>query len=49
MSYFAVPHLYSSDTRRRVERCHCVHETLPRLQSASSWHMVEQLVSGICR
>ena len=34
---------------RRVERCDCAHETLPRLQSASSWLVVEQLVSVVCR
>ena len=25
------------------------HEALPRLQSASSWLVMEQLVSGVCR
>ena len=34
---------------RRVERRDCAHEALPRLQSASSWLVMEQLVSGVCR
>ena len=34
---------------RRVERRDCAHEALPRLQSASSWLVMEQLVSDICR
>ena len=33
----------------RVERCDCAHEALPRLQSASSWLVMEQLVYGVCR
>ena len=34
---------------RRVERRDCAHEALPRLQSASSWLVMEQLVSEGCR
>ena len=34
---------------RRVERRDCAHEALSRLQSASSWLVMEQLVSGVCR
>ena len=34
---------------RRVERRDCAHEALPRLQSASSWLVMEQLASGVCR
>ena len=34
---------------RRVEGRDCAHETLPRLQSASSWLVMEQLLSGNCR
>ena len=35
---------------RTVERRDCAaHEALPRLQSASSWSVMEQLVSGVCR
>ena len=33
----------------RVERRDCAHEALPRLQSASSWLVMEQLASGVCR
>ena len=33
----------------RVERRDCAHEALPRLQSASSWLVMEQLVSVVCR
>ena len=33
----------------RVERRDCAHEALPRLQSASSWLVMERLVSGVCR
>ena len=35
--------------RRRVEQRDCAHEALPRLQSASSWSLMEQLVSDVCR
>ena len=34
---------------RRVERHDCAHEALSQLQSASSWLVMEQLVSGVCR
>ena len=34
---------------RRVEPRDCAHEALLRLQSASSWLVMEQLVSGVCR
>ena len=34
---------------RRVERGDCAHEALPRLQSASSGLVMEQLVSVVCR
>ena len=34
---------------RRVERRDCAHEALPRLQSASSWLVMEQLVSDVWR
>ena len=40
---------YSAAVRRRVERRDCAHATLPQLQSASSWSVIEQLVSGVCR
>ena len=43
------PEPQSAAACRRVERRDCVHEALPRLQSASSWLMMEQLVYGICR
>ena len=33
---------------RRVEWRDCAHEALPRLQSASCWSVMEQLVSGVC-
>ena len=39
----------SATACRRVERRDCAHEALPRLQSASSWLVMEQLVSGVCR
>ena len=32
---------------RRVERRDCAHEGLPRLQSASGWLVMEQLVSDV--
>ena len=38
----------SAAARRRVERRDCAHEALPRLQSASSLSVMEQLVSGVC-
>ena len=44
-----IPELQCAAARRRVERHDCVHETLPRLQSAGSWSVMEQLVSGACR
>ena len=43
------PEPQSAAARRRVERRDCAHEALPRLQSASSWSVMEQLVSGVCR
>ena len=43
------PELQSAAACRRVERRDCAHEALPRLQSASSWLVMEQLVSGVCR
>ena len=43
------PEPQSAAARRRVERRDCVHEALPRLQSASSLSVMEQLVSGVCR
>ena len=46
---WAVAEPQSAAACRRVERCDCAHEALPRLQSASSWLVMEQLVSGVCR
>ena len=43
------PEPQSAAACRRVERRDCAHDALPRLQSASSWLVMEQLVSGICR
>ena len=43
------PEPQSAAVCRRVERRDCAHEALLRLQSASSWLVMEQLVSGICR
>ena len=43
------PEVQSAAACRRVERRDCAHEALLRLQSASSWLVVEKLVSGICR
>ena len=46
------PGLQSAAARRRVERyehCDCAHEALPRLQYSSSWSVMEQSVSGVCR
>ena len=40
------PEPQSAAACRRVERRDCAHEALPRLQSASSWLVMEQLVSG---
>ena len=42
------PEPQSAAACRRVERRDCAHEALPRLQSASSWLVMEQLVSGVC-
>ena len=42
------PEPQSAVVCRRVERRDCAHEALPRLQSASSWLVMEQLVSGVC-
>ena len=42
------PEPQSAAACRRVERRDCAHEALPRLQSASSWMVMEQLVSGVC-
>ena len=44
-----VPEPQYAATCRRVERRDCTHEALPRLQSASSWLVMEQLVAGVCR
>ena len=43
------PEPQSAAACRRVERRDCAHEALQRLQSASSWLVMEQLVSGVCR
>ena len=43
------PEPQSAAICRRVERRDCAHEAILRLQSASSWLVMEQLVSGICR
>ena len=43
------PDLQSAAACRRVDRRDCAHEALPRLQSASSWLVMERLVSGVCR
>ena len=43
------PEPQSAAACRRVERRDCAHEALPRLQSASSWLVMEKLVSGVCR
>ena len=43
------PEPQSAAACRRIERRDCAHEALPRLQSASSWLVMEQLVSGVCR
>ena len=43
------PEPQSAAARRRVERRDCAHEALPRLQSASSCSVMEQLVSGVGR
>ena len=43
------PEPQSAAACRRVERRDCAHEALPRLQYASSWLVMEQLVSGVCR
>ena len=43
------PEPQSAAACRRVERRDSAHEALPRLQSASSWSVMEQLVSGVCR
>ena len=43
------PEPQSAAARRRVEPRDCAHEALPRLQSASSWMVIEQLVSVVCR
>ena len=42
------PEPQSATACRRVERLDCAHEALPRLHSASSWLVMEQLVSGVC-
>ena len=42
------PEPQSAAACRRVERRYSAHEALPRLQSASSWSVMEQLVSGVC-
>ena len=44
------PEPQSAAACRRVERRDCAaHEALPRLQSPSSWLVMEQLVSEVCR
>ena len=43
------PEPQSAAASRRVKRRDCAHEALPRLQSASSWSVMEQLVSGVWR
>ena len=43
------PEPQSAAACRRVERRDCAHKALSRLQSASSWLVMEQLVSGVCR
>ena len=44
------PEPQSAAACRRVERRDCAaHEALPRVQSASSWLVMEQLVSEVCR
>ena len=42
------PEPQSAAVRIRVQRRDCVHEALPRLQSAISWSVMELLVSGVC-
>ena len=41
------PEPQSAAACRRVERHDCAHGSLPRLQSASSWLVIEQLVFGV--
>ena len=41
------PEHQSAAACKRVERRDCAYEALPRLQSASSWLVMEQLVSGV--
>ena len=43
-----IPEPQSAAADRRVERRDCAHEALPRLQSASSWLVTEQLVCVPC-
>ena len=43
------PEPQSDAACRRVERGDCAHEALSRHQSASSWSVMEQLVSGVWR
>ena len=43
------PEPQSAAACRRVERLDYAHEALPRLQSASSWLVMEQLVYSVCR
>ena len=43
------PEPQSAAACRRVERRDCAHEAFLRLQSASSWLVMEQLVSSVCR
>ena len=43
------PEPQSAAARRRVVLCDWAHEALPRLQSANSWFVMEQLVYGVCR
>ena len=48
VSQAVFPEPQSAVACRRVERRDCAHEALPRLQSASSWLVMEQLVSVVC-
>ena len=43
------PEPQSAAACRRVERRDCADEALPRLQAASNWLVMKQLVSGVWR
>ena len=47
MSVRLSPEPQSAAACRRVKRRDCAHKALPRLQSATSWLVMEQLVSGV--